>query len=125
MLCYKPLDKHKIPTYTNIHHADQLITEVIYALSIKTLLKGVQITMVMRFSLPILVKKPLPPKPIAIKKPVVADDTKSVFGKAPSPQKKTKQAFSDEDADSTGPSALRQIVQTVLRRMESIFGVEE
>ncbi len=73
----------------------------------------------------LLVKKPLPPKPIAIKKPVVADDTKSVFGKAPSPQKKTKQAFSDEDAESTEPSALRQIVQTVLRRMESIFGVEE
>ncbi len=73
----------------------------------------------------LLVKKPLPPKPIAIKKPVVADETKSVFGKAPSPQKKTKQAFSDEDAESTEPSALRQIVQTVLRRMESIFGVEE
>ncbi len=73
----------------------------------------------------LLVKKPLPPKPIAIKKPIVADETKSVFGKAPSPQRKTKQAFSDEDAESTEPSALRQIVQTVLRRMESIFGVEE
>lgn len=52
------------------------------------------------------------------------DEVKSVFGKAPKPKRKTP-AYSDENEESSKPSVLRQVVQSVLRRMEAIFGVDE
>ncbi|KAL5966783.1 Thrombospondin-3b [Taenia solium] len=52
------------------------------------------------------------------------DEVKSVFGKAPKPKKKAP-AYSDESEESSKPSVLRQVVQSVLRRMEAIFGVDE
>ena len=52
------------------------------------------------------------------------DEIKSVFGKVPK-QKRKATDYSDEDDESAKPSVLRQIVQSVLQRMEAIFGVEE
>lgn len=66
-------------------------------------------------------KKPPPPQLL-----VAREEVKSVFGKAPRPQKTRKQAHDDDDEDeSSEPSQFRQIVQSILRRMELIFGVEE
>lgn len=52
------------------------------------------------------------------------DEVKSIFGKAPK-QKRNSADYSDEDDESARPSVLRQIVQSVLQRMEAIFGVDE
>ncbi len=47
------------------------------------------------------------------------------FRKGAQPTKEDKTGLLRRRRRVTEPSALRQIVQTVLRRMESIFGVEE